>query len=303
MTTPPHITIYTDGGAAPNPGPGGWGALLIPGSGPIQEISGNEPDTTNNRMELTAAVEALRALKQPSTVTFYTDSQYLRKGISEWLPGWVRKGWTRGKGEAVKNQDLWQALHAETQRHTIAWKWVRGHAGNRYNERVDQLATAARERLTGPTPTRPTMGAADIEIALRVSVPKSGGAGGWAIRIAPADGSPVTHTGREVETTSNRLILAAALAALRHLPPGASARIYCPDDYLRGGMTGWVAGWQKKNWITSSGTPVKHRDLWEALADEARQRSIQWVIERGTPPDCARDLDRLAAEAARQSGS
>ena len=147
-----QVTIYTDGGAAPNPGPGGWAAVLI-AQGAEKELSGAEPHTTNNRMELTAAVEALRALKQPCAVEFYTDSQYLQRGITEWLPGWRARGWSRGRQE-IANLDLWQALDAETRRHQITWHWVTGHAGDRYNERVDRLATEARERIA-PPPQRP----------------------------------------------------------------------------------------------------------------------------------------------------
>ena len=143
----PQVTIYTDGGAKPNPnGPGGWAALLIY-SDVQKELSGGEPATTNNRMELTAACEALEALKQPCEVTFYTDSEYVQKGISEWLSNWVKKNWRTSTGKPVKNQDLWERLYAATQGHKISWKWVRGHAGNAHNERVDQLATAAREKI------------------------------------------------------------------------------------------------------------------------------------------------------------
>jgi ribonuclease HI len=145
--TRPEVTIYTDGGAKPNPGgPGGWAALLISG-GHTKELSGSEPNTTNNRMELTAAIMALEALKQPCRVTLVTDSQYLRRGIREWLPNWIRNGWRTADKKPVKNQELWERLYIATQRHEITWQWVRGHAGHAHNERVDQLATAARESL------------------------------------------------------------------------------------------------------------------------------------------------------------
>ncbi len=143
-----RLIIYSDGGAAPNPGPGGWGALLIWGEYQ-KELSGGEANTTNNRMELTAACEALEALKRPCEIEFFTDSEYVKKGVTEWLAGWVRKGWKASSGEPVKNQDLWQRLHAATQTHRIRWHWVKGHAGHTYNERVDQLATAARKRIAG----------------------------------------------------------------------------------------------------------------------------------------------------------
>jgi ribonuclease HI len=140
----PRVIIYSDGGAKPNPGPGGWGALLIYGSHE-KELCGGTPATTNNRMELTAAIMALEALKQPCLVEFHTDSEYVKKGITEWLPGWVRRGWKTADKKPVQNQDLWERLYAASQQHEIKWKWVRGHAGNQYNERVDQLATKARE--------------------------------------------------------------------------------------------------------------------------------------------------------------
>ncbi len=135
------VEIYTDGACDPNPGPGGWAALLRSGK-QEKEISGSEVNTTNNRMELTAAIEALRALKQPCRVIFYTDSEYLKRGITEWLPGWRRRQWRR-KGGALANIDLWQALDAALQPHQIDWHWVRGHAGHPENERVDQLAREA----------------------------------------------------------------------------------------------------------------------------------------------------------------
>ena len=140
-----QVIIYTDGGAKPNPnGPGGWAALLISGD-QHKELSGGERSTTNNRMELTAAIMALEALKQPCDVTMYTDSQYVRNGITDWLPKWVRNGWRTADKKPVKNQELWERLYEASQRHHISWKWVRGHAGHEHNERVDQLATAARD--------------------------------------------------------------------------------------------------------------------------------------------------------------
>ncbi len=143
----PRVIIYTDGGAKPNPGgPGGWAALLLAGEH-RKELSGGEAATTNNRMELTAAIMALEALNQPCAITLYTDSEYLKKGISEWLAGWVRKGWKTTSGQPVKNRELWERLHAAAARHDIDWRWVRGHAGSPENERVDQLATAARENI------------------------------------------------------------------------------------------------------------------------------------------------------------
>lgn len=141
MASKPEVTIYTDGACQGNPGPGGWAALLR--FEKIEKLlSDGEKETTNNRMELTAALEALRALKQPCQVTLYTDSEYLKKGITEWMPNWKRRNWRR-KGGNLANVDLWQQLDAEITRHEIQWRWVRGHAGNVFNERVDQAARKA----------------------------------------------------------------------------------------------------------------------------------------------------------------
>jgi ribonuclease HI len=141
MAEQPEVTIYTDGSCQGNPGPGGWGALLRYGKHE-KALSGGEKDTTNNRMELMAALEALRALNAPCRVILFTDSEYLKKGITEWMPGWKRRNWRR-KGGKLANVDLWMKLDEEIGRHEIHWRWVRGHAGNVYNERVDQLARKA----------------------------------------------------------------------------------------------------------------------------------------------------------------
>jgi ribonuclease HI len=140
----PEVEIWTDGGCKPNPGPGGWAAILKYGEH-VRELSGADPATTNNRMELTAAIQGLAALKRPSRVLLHTDSQYLKEGITRWLSGWQRKGWKTANREPVRNRDLWQALLAAMAPHEVRWAWVRGHAGNPMNERADQLATAARD--------------------------------------------------------------------------------------------------------------------------------------------------------------
>ena len=140
-----HVTIYTDGACLGNPGPGGWAALLL-GEESRREISGYEPATTNNRMELRAAVEALRTLPEPSEVALHTDSQYLRNGMAEWLARWKRNGWRTADKKPVKNVDLWQELDALASQHRVQWHWVRGHDGQPENERCDALANEAIRR-------------------------------------------------------------------------------------------------------------------------------------------------------------
>ncbi|HPT48764.1 MAG TPA: ribonuclease HI [Accumulibacter sp.] len=140
------ITVFADGGCRGNPGPGGWGAVLQAG-GKEKELWGGEANTTNNRMELTAAIRALEALKRPATVLLHTDSQYLQKGISEWIHNWKRNGWRTADKKPVKNADLWQRLDALASQHQIEWVWVKGHAGHPGNERADNLANRGMDEL------------------------------------------------------------------------------------------------------------------------------------------------------------
>ena len=135
----PDVVIYTDGACRGNPGPGGWGAILISGEH-RREICGGERATTNNRMELMAAIEALSALKRPCKVELHTDSQYMRTGITEWISGWKARGWRTADKKPVKNEDLWRRLDEARARHEVSWRWVKGHNGHELNERADALA-------------------------------------------------------------------------------------------------------------------------------------------------------------------
>ena len=141
-----NVDIHTDGACLGNPGPGGWAALLR-WRGIERELAGGEADTTNNRMELMAAIMALEALKEACDATLHTDSQYVRQGITEWMPNWIRRGWKTAGGDPVKNRDLWERLHAANAKHKVDWRWVKGHAGDPDNERVDQLARAAAVKI------------------------------------------------------------------------------------------------------------------------------------------------------------
>ena len=148
MTDRKAVQIHTDGACLGNPGPGGWAGLLR-WRGIEREVAGGEPDTTNNRMELMAAIAALEALREPCEVVLHTDSQYVRQGITEWMANWLRRGWKTAGGDPVKNRDLWERLHAAAARHRVDWRWVKGHAGDPDNERVDQLARAQAEAIKG----------------------------------------------------------------------------------------------------------------------------------------------------------
>ncbi|MGH1352613.1 MAG: ribonuclease HI [Methyloligellaceae bacterium] len=140
-----EVVIYTDGACSGNPGPGGWGAVMIYGDH-RKEIYGGEKETTNNRMELMAAIEALNALKKACKVELYTDSNYVKQGITQWIHGWKRNGWKNAQKKPVKNAELWQELESAQERHDVSWHWVKGHAGHPENERADELARMGVER-------------------------------------------------------------------------------------------------------------------------------------------------------------
>jgi ribonuclease HI len=207
-----HVTIYSDGGTDPNPGYGGWAAILRFGQHE-KVLTGNDTDTTNNRMELQAAIAALEALSRPCHVDFYTDSQYVRQGIGQWIEGWARRGWRGQSGQEIANVDLWKRLWELSQIHQIEWHWVRGHSGDPLNDRVDELAREARLEITP-----------DVELSsdvprlyVRASVSGNPGPGGWGVVLEEGDETEQL-SGSEPSTTNNRMELRAAIEGLRLLP-------------------------------------------------------------------------------------
>ncbi len=296
MTEPgkdkPTVTIYTDGGCDPNPGAGGWAALLLfekDGKTYTRELSGGEAQTTNNRMELTAAIEALRALKQPCVVELHTDSQYLKRGINEWMPNWERTNFKNGK---IQNADLWQTLKAAMTRHEINWHWVKGHAGNAYNERVDQLATAAirGQAAQADNGEDEKPGAGGTRAYLAISCKGSPGVGGWAVLLV-RNGEEQILKGGHPHTNANRLDLLAAIAALEAVPEGESIQVFTGNTYLRDGITRWIAGWKQSGWIKKTGGEVQYRNLWQHLDRLAQARQVQWMTVR--PETRPPEMDRL----------
>jgi ribonuclease HI len=266
----PVVTMYTDGGADPNPGPGGWAVVLMfdrNGEQITRELSGGEPHTTNNRMEITAAIQGFRALKRPCTVELYTDSTYLKNGITEWMDNWLRTDFKRGK---IQNADLWRVLHEEQQRHTVNWHWVRGHAGDQWNERADQLATAAIARQV-PEPDHGV-----TQVYLRVSC--VGTVGGWAALLDAPDHRATMITGSEPRTTPNRLDLIAAIRVLESLRSDESVQVFTANSYLQRGVTQWLPAWKRSNWTKKEGGQVRHRDLWERLDALMQIRQVSWVL-------------------------
>jgi ribonuclease HI len=267
MTNQPEVIIYTDGACDPNPGPGGWAAVLRSGQHE-KVLTGHEPRTTNNRMELQAVIAALTALKKPSHVVLHTDSTYVQKGVTEYLAHWKAGRWQTADKRAVANQDLWQALDEALQRHQIEWVWVKGHAGDPLNERVDRLAVSMIPRSALPLDD-----AQAIHVFTGVSC--SGATGGWAVIIRHGD---VTQElgGYEDETSANRLHLLAAQKGLEAAPAGSLVHVYTPSDYAAQGATQWVKNWAARGWRTKEGQPVKHRDVWQAIVNASKGRQVKW---------------------------
>jgi ribonuclease HI len=298
------VTVYTDGGCDPNPGSGGWGALLLFPDHDV-ELCGNAPQTTNNQMELEAAVAALAYLDgrfERCLIELHTDSQYLRQGITQWIDDWFARGWKTKNGQPVKNQDLWRRLYELTHAHQVRWHWVKGHAGDPHNERVDELATQARLRLAGdPSTARPSPAARSVhaDLSIGVSCRGSKGPGGWAVVLGTGE-QRRTLRGHEEQTTSNSLVLRAATEGLRALDSPCTVTVYATSDYLCKGANQWVSGWRQNGWRTRSGDLVQNRAEWEALLQAAERHQVTWQLaKRKNITDDLAEAKRLATQEAR----
>jgi ribonuclease HI len=275
--------------------------MVDPVTGETEELSGGEPHTTNNRMELTAAIRAIEAQPAGSELEVYTDSRYLRQGITEWLPRWMRRGWRTTGDEEVKNRDLWQRLAEEESRHRVRWHWLRGHTGHEHNERADGLATAeiAKHAPASAAPAAsggPARGAAEpaaqADGYLKVRWAK--GRGEW-VALLVRDQEQLQLSGRGEAASANRLELEAGLALLRASPEVEVLAIHA-GDYLRRGASEWLPGWKRSGWRTGAGEPVKNADLWRALDRELQGRRVVW---RPNPEgELAKELSRRLKEAA-----
>ncbi len=289
----PQVTIYTDGSCNPNPGPGGWAAVLVWSDRPVEERVGSEADATNNRMELRAACEGLRALSSAHQVDLYTDSQYLRRGITQWIPLWQERGWQTRDETAIKNRDLWDRLLAEARRHRVVWHWTRGHAGQVWNERADALARSAI-----PAAALPLDDPAAVHVFVAASYLGKENKGGWAVLVR-CGGRVETFSGGERNTSANRLHIFSALQGLQAVGDALLIHLYTVSDYVKNGATTWVLAWAAGGWLTRDGEPVSHRDLWEQLADLSRRRDVRWHVTHvdGLTAEMIQ-VKKLAAQAA-----
>ncbi len=301
----PRVEVYTDGGCNPNPGPGGWAAILR-FDDHEWVLSGNEAETTNNRMELQAAVAALAMLKEAMGcchVELHTDSEYLRRGITEWVASWAQNGWRTADKQPVKNQDLWQRLQGLAQAHEVHWHWLKGHVGHPLNERADRLAGEARQALDRGVgaPTTHLPGGKKlpgVEICVKASCRGTPGRGGWAAVLRTGE-HVKTLSGSEPGTTANAMLIRGAIEGLRALSRPCRVFLYSDADYLVKGATAWVKNWQARNWRTRDGKPVANRAAWEALLEAARPHQVTWLVARGdVAPDDLVQAGVLASEAA-----
>ncbi len=279
-TIPAQIQVFTDGGCKPNPGPGGWGAVIRHGSHEWF-LSGNDPDTTNNQMELQAAIAALTLLNGTfgrCAVVLYTDSEYLRQGITEWLDNWERNGWKTRGDEEVKNQALWRLLGQLSQQMEITWQWVKGHADHPHNERADQLATRAREVLPAAQvrphePRRP----AEVEIYVKASYHSGRQAGGWGVVLRKGETTRELSQ-QESNTSANALLIRAATVGLSALTRPCSVAIISDADYLIRGGSQWLENWLARDWVKRDGKPVANRADWEALRAALEPHHVTWQL-------------------------
>lgn len=280
----PEVTIYTDGACSPNPGTGGWGAVVLSEGRLKKEISGCEEETTNNRMELTAALRGLQALSRSHRVTVVTDSTYVKNGISSWIHDWRRRGWRTADNRPVKNRDLWQSLAEEIKRHELTWRWVKGHANDQWNNRVDALAVTARKRNDRIAPTTTAAESTDNRIRLYsgITYASSRRGGSWAVLLAYRQHVKVIG-GVETCGSANQLHLRSAIEGLSALKRYLPVTVYTTSCYLRDGVDRWLAGWLRRNWSTHDGQPVCNQTLWQQLAlyIERYEVEVQVVQRKG----------------------
>lgn len=311
--SPDCVQIYTDGGCDPNPGPGGWGAVLIYGL-KTKDISGSDPATTNNRMELTAALQALRALTRPCCITLNTDSRYLQRGITEWLPTWQNHNWHKANGQPVENQDLWQSLAAETARHQVEWHWVKGHTGHPLNERADQLATEAREAMTHhkivakpvlqAVPTASPEQLPSVSIYTRACALGVPGPAGYAGVLVMPDGQTRLVSGGWELATSNVMELWAAIASLRSLKQRSQITLNTTSKYLYENITQRLASWERNHWQTKLGQAVKNQEIWRELSLVQGDHDVTWQLVTSDVGEYSQQAARAArTEAERQAAS
>ena len=313
-----EVIAYTDGACSGNPGPGGWGVLMqATRAGSVikeHEFSGGESATTNNRMEMIAAIKALESLSEPTRIQLYTDSQYLKDGITLWIKNWRMNGWRTAKRKPVKNSELWQRLDELCKEHDVEWNWLKGHAGTEGNERADMIARSGmKPYLDQEIRIQPAQGTAagrgvvranrqeksgdmaiehlgterTVEVIAYTDGACSGnpGPGGWGVLLqATKAGSIIKereYSGGESATTNNRMEMIAAIKALESLSEPTCIHLYTDSKYLKNGITLWIRKWRANGWRTSNKKPVKNSELWQRLDELCKEHDVEWNWLKG----------------------
>lgn len=259
-------------------------------------------------MELTAALEALKSCADGEAVELYTDSQYVRNGITQWIDGWLRNGWTRGKGKPVLNKDLWIGLHEQNKRVNVEWRWVKAHAGHTFNEIVDEAAREAAISVghydDRPTPRvedqyTPTSDVTPSNSYSIAAVNTGGRRSAWAI-VREFDGDTETEKGIEEGASVNRALLRGVVSLMRSLEPNTSARVTTGSEYLFKGVTQWLDGWRNRGWRKADAKPVANKDMWIEIDALRHHAKIEWQLDR--PSDHpSLSLVQVATQAARDA--
>ena len=270
-----QVDAYTDGSSVPNPGPGGWCALLVV-RGRTRTLSGAEAHTTNNRMELRAAIEVFKGLPRPARVRLHTDSEYLRLGITRWVRDWRRRGWRTKMGTPVLNLDLWKELLAVIGAHQVEWDWIQGHSGNALNERADRCARKlATEAGSDHAATLSPAPRQTWDLFVWGSARPSCSEWVYLLRRGP---DSLRGSGELPRATANQLVLRAAIEGLRRSKEPARIILQTNSEYLSKGIEHGLAVWPRRGWRTVSGRAVQNLDLWQELLSLLKDRAVRVVV-------------------------
>lgn len=256
-----------------------------------ETLKGSEAMTTNNRMELTATIKALRFLKQAHEVSLFTDSTYVKNGITRWIHEWKQSGWVTRDKTPVKNRDLWETLDREMQRHRITWKWVKGHSGNKWNELADQLATGyLKEQIVSSENTEA------VHLYPGITCRHASGKGAWAMILKYKQHVKVLG-GKAEQTTANRLYLETAINGFKALKRPTPVCLYTSSGYLKDGATVWVKRWKNSGWKTREGKEVSNKEQWQELQEFVENLNVKIIlVDKKSVPCLLQESKEIAKE-------
>ena len=294
-----ELVIYTDGACSPNPGPGGWGAVILRDGSVISELSGAEESSTNNRIELTAAVEVLKSIKEAARIDLYTDSVYLKNGITDWINKWQLNDWRTADRKQVKNSDLWRQLLDQIEHHQVQFHWIKGHGADPHNIRADELAVAARKgegSAAGSESSSLSLSADHIHLFTGVTCKHTARVGGWSVILNWRTHVKILGEGCQ-NRSANQLYLVSVINGLTSLKKELPVDVHTHSGYLYDGATNWLSGWKNRHWRTREGEEVSNKELWLQLDDLLSRYKVTFYLENKTEPYCfLQEAKELARE-------